>query len=32
MERKFLKFNMEIGEPPKDQLKKNDGMLLRASL
>ena len=26
MERKLLKFSMEIGEPPKDQLKKNDGM------
>jgi hypothetical protein len=27
MERKFLKFTMEIGDAPKDQMKKNDGML-----
>lgn len=27
MERKLLKFNMEIGDPPKDQLKKNEGVL-----
>lgn len=27
MERKLLKFNMEIGDPPKDQLKKNEGTL-----
>ncbi|XP_028400400.1 transmembrane emp24 domain-containing protein-like [Dendronephthya gigantea] len=24
MDRKLLKFNMEVGDPPKDQLKKND--------
>lgn len=27
MDRKLLKFNMEVGDPPKDQLKKDDGML-----
>ncbi len=29
MERKFLKFTMEIGDAPKDQMKKNDGMLAK---
>jgi hypothetical protein len=28
MDRKLLKFNMEIGDPPHDQIKKNEGMLL----
>ena len=27
MEQKYLKFSMEIGESPKDQVKKNDGKL-----
>ena len=29
MERKLLKFSMEIGDPPNDQIKKNEGMVSR---
>lgn len=28
LEQKYLKFNMEIGESPKDQVKKSDSKLI----